>query len=82
MIQAIKKAWVGDPIRALESDSKSILDIFTITVRDLEEVNNKAEIETKKRIDEINKLTGELSSLGNIRQSNASIIEKINKILT
>lgn len=70
----------GNPVTKLQEQSKTILDVFTKTVNDLEGVNADADKEITERNDIIKKATEKNAVLTAVKAKNNAVISKINKI--
>ena len=80
MQQLLNKITSGPAHTKLSDKSKSILDIFTKTIKDLESVNTEADSEIAKREEAIKKASEEKTSLETTKANNITVISKINKI--
>lgn len=77
---SITETILGNPVTKIQEQSKSILDVFTKTVNELESINISAEAELLKRDDLIKKAQEEQAVLNATKTKNLAVISKINKI--
>jgi hypothetical protein len=77
---SITETILGNPVTKIQEQSKSILDVFTKTVNELESINISAEAELLKRDDLIKKAQEEQAVLNATKTKNLTVISKINKI--
>ena len=64
----------------LHEKSKGILDVFTVTLRDLGDVNTEIDGHIESREQEIARIQSEHTRLHGIKTANQVVIDKINKI--
>lgn len=81
MLTKLKLLFNPNSIDNLKLESESILDIFTITVNDLKEVNKRTEDQVQKRENVLAETQRQIWDLKTIQDSNTKVIDKINKIL-
>ena len=62
------------------SKVSSIVDVFTITMNDLKEVNSKIQLAQADRMEKVKKLSDEHASLTEVRMKNERVISKIEKL--
>ena len=70
-----------DPIEDLKIKSGNILNVFTNTIVQLNEVNHQVNDGISIRNNKITKLTDENNELNEIKLSNTKMIDKLNQIL-
>jgi hypothetical protein len=66
--------------KAIQTKSKSVLDIFTKTVNDLEVLNNFIDFEAVAKQEEIDRLTSEMNMLNDLKEQHTKVISKINNL--
>jgi hypothetical protein len=71
----------NNTVEKLRNQSDNILDVFTSTINDLQAVNSNVDNAMATKLDQRSKIEGDINILQDIKQKNASVIEKIGKIL-
>jgi hypothetical protein len=71
----------NNTVEKLRTQSDNILDVFTSTINDLQAVNSNVDNAMATKLDQRSKIEGDINILQDIKQKNASVIEKIGKIL-
>jgi hypothetical protein len=66
--------------KAIQTKSKSVLDIFTKTVENLSILNDTIDTEATLKQEEIDKLSSELIMLNDLKDQHNKVINKINRI--
>jgi hypothetical protein len=66
--------------KAIQTKSKSVLDIFTKTVEDLSLLNNNIDTEARAKQEEIDRLTSEMNMLNDLKEQHIKVIGKINNL--
>ena len=66
--------------KAIQTKSKSVLDIFTKTVKDLSLLNDNIDTEATLKQEEIDRLNSELVMLNDLKYQHSKVIDKINRI--
>jgi septal ring factor EnvC (AmiA/AmiB activator) len=74
------KKTVAQKIQELEQSSKGIVDIFTSTIHDLQNVNAVAQAHHEDHEATIAQLKAEQEALASITSNNQKVIDKISKI--
>lgn len=69
-----------DRAKQAENKSKKIVDVFTKTVNDLQEVNTAIDGHIDTHTEKKRKIEEKLTSLAQTKANNAKVIDKINKI--
>ena len=77
---SITEAILGNPVIKIQEQSKSILDIFTKTVDDLEKVNKDVDTQVATREEIIKKAQSETELLNAVKTKNTAVIAKIARI--
>jgi len=67
-------------VDTLHEKSKGILDVFTVTLRDLGDVNSEIDGHIESREQEIAHIQAEHAKLHTLKSGNQAVIDKINKI--
>lgn len=76
----LKETILGNPVTRIQEESKTILDVFTKTITDLEEVNKTSDEEVAKRQEIIKKAQSETELLNAVKTKNTAVIAKIARI--
>lgn len=80
MIKNLKNAFQSE-VASLQSKSNNILDVFTKTIKDLQEVNKEIIDATLQRNIKIAELQSEQEKLESVLTTNKKTIDKLNSIL-
>lgn len=72
----------GDTVKGLQSKSKSVLEVFDKTVKDLKEVNDKIIKERDLKQEIIENALFDVESLNSLHSKNTRVIDKINDIVS
>ena len=65
---------------AIQTKSKSVLDIFTKTKEDLLSLNDNIDTEATLKQEEIDRLNFELTMLNDLKEQHSKVIANINRI--
>jgi hypothetical protein len=76
----IVETILGNPVIKIQEQSKSILDVFTKTVSDLEKVNKDVDTQVATREEIIKKAQSETELLNAVKTKNTAVIAKIARI--
>jgi hypothetical protein len=68
-------------LQILKNKSSKIIDVFTKTVSDLTIVNQEIDQEREVKINQLQEIDQEITSLNDVKTSNDKIINRINTIL-
>ena len=77
---SIAETILGNPVTKIQEQSKSILDVFTKTVDDLEKVNKDVDTQVATREEIIKKAQSETELLNAVKTKNTAVIAKIARI--
>lgn len=81
MKELIKRVIDPNGIEAISSKSENILDVFTKTVEDLNDLNVKIDKQAAKKEEERLKITSQLDLLSKMKAQHGKVIQNIKKIL-
>ena len=79
--KTLKTLLLGDSVESLRTESSDILDVFTKTVDELNDVNQRINDKEQEKLEEQKRLANELDALAITKTRNLKIIDNINKIL-